>query len=601
MTEMLCNASVLVYGSSKVGKSWLAASGPPPVLILDAEGGTRFLPFKKIQWTNTMSEPPEYDGSWEVCVVYVRDFSTLDNVYTWLHSGKHPFRTVVIDSISEAQQRCYLPGTEVLSADGWVKIEDLPQGVAVLAVDDYGAGRLEVPTSRQMFQHSGYMVDFGETQRSCRLVVTPDHRVPTVTRAGSFNVRRAEEVGDTSTIVNTPVTSTMNISGDADPWIQIAAAIQADGSIDSRTSSWRVQWTFRNKDKISRLELLLSKLGVEFNKTGPYGPYRSDWRFRVHYADVLPAFDYLTAEKTWAWNAVLSASLATRTSLLQELKHWDGSPTVSQLGGSQYNTKLRHNMDVIAAVAASSGWSCVVNMSGVRPGYTGHYRMSLQPRTHGRLNRGMLVPYDGPVYCLSVPSTFLIVRYRGVTTVSGNCVDAIAGQRQMTTPDWGNLLRRISGLVRGYRDLLIHPLNPVDCVVYTAMEKVSNEGVHSPYLQGAIAGTLSYYLDIVLYLRAAPDESGRLVRKALTKPHPQFLAGDRTDRLPTIVEDPTLTALLALACDLDAPLQEGAAFPDLAAEAAPDVPTPPTGGVGAPPESGQPGLFDDAAVDGSSD
>jgi hypothetical protein len=258
---MLCNASVLVYGPSKVGKTHFMASGPKPVLILDAEGGTRFLPFKKTVWSNPMMEPPDMTD-YEVCVVYVRDFSTLENVYTWLHSGKHPFRTVVVDSISEAQQRC---------------------------------------------------------------------------------------------------------------------------------------------------------------------------------------------------------------------------------------------------------------------------------------------------------------------------VDAIAGQNQMTTPNWGTLLRKIAGMVRNYRDLLIHPLNPVDCVGFTSFEKISQEGVHAPYLQGAIAGILSYYLDMVFYYRSMPDENGKQVRKLLTKPHPQFVAGDRTNRLPTIVEDPTLEAILALACDLEQPLQDGGEFPDLAATAEPDleVPAPP--------------------------
>lgn len=248
MTEAVCNASALIFGPSKAGKTHFLASGPKPVLILDAEGGSRFLPFKKIIWSNTMNEPPEYDGSWEVCIVYVRDFSTLESVYTWLHSGKHPFRTVCIDSISEAQQRC---------------------------------------------------------------------------------------------------------------------------------------------------------------------------------------------------------------------------------------------------------------------------------------------------------------------------VDSIAGVKQMTTPDWGNLLRRISALVRSYRDLLIHPLNPVDCVAFTAMEKINQDGVHSPYLQGAIANVISYYVDLALYLRAEPNpETGAIERKLLTKPHPLFLAGDRTGRLPNVMINASLEDVLVFACDIN--IEQGeTSFPDI--------------------------------------
>lgn len=245
--DSVCNASALIFGPSKAGKTFFLASGPKPVLILDAEGGTRFLPSKKVVWSNTMSEPPEYDGSWEVCVVYVRDFSTLDNVYGWLHAGKHPFRTVAIDSISEAQQRC---------------------------------------------------------------------------------------------------------------------------------------------------------------------------------------------------------------------------------------------------------------------------------------------------------------------------VDSIAGVKQMVTQDWGQLLRKISALIRNYRDLLIHPFNPLDCVAFTAMERVTTEGVHAPYLQGQIASVISYYVDLALYLRAEPDDTGQIERKLLTKPHPLFLAGDRTGRLPNVMINASLTDVLTFACNMDVESTD-VSFPDL--------------------------------------
>jgi len=110
----------LVHGESKVGKTWLGASGPRPVLVLDAEGGTRFLPYKSTTWDG-LSEPPAYDGTWEVCVVPVRNFNTMQSVYQWLNSGKHPFQTVVIDSLSEVQQRCIdgLAGQQQMSQQMW--------------------------------------------------------------------------------------------------------------------------------------------------------------------------------------------------------------------------------------------------------------------------------------------------------------------------------------------------------------------------------------------------------------------------------------------------------------------------------------------------
>lgn len=109
----------LVHGESKVGKTWMGASGPRPVLILDAEGGTRFLPYKTVQWDG-MSEPPT-QGDWEVCIVPVRSYATMQSVYQWLNAGKHPFKTVVIDSLSEVQQRCIdgLAGQQQMSQQMW--------------------------------------------------------------------------------------------------------------------------------------------------------------------------------------------------------------------------------------------------------------------------------------------------------------------------------------------------------------------------------------------------------------------------------------------------------------------------------------------------
>lgn len=97
--------SFLVYGPSKGGKSTLGDTTPAPRLVLDAEMGSRFTPSRKVTWDPTRDAPPEPDGTWDTAIVAVRDFNTVLKAYEWLNSGKHPFRSVVLDSISEIQQR----------------------------------------------------------------------------------------------------------------------------------------------------------------------------------------------------------------------------------------------------------------------------------------------------------------------------------------------------------------------------------------------------------------------------------------------------------------------------------------------------------------
>ena len=97
--------SILVHADTKVGKSTFANTAPAPRLLLDAEAAARFLPGRKVMWDPMTEQPPKADGSWDTCVVNVRDYSIMLKAYEWLNSGQHEFRSVIIDSISEVQTR----------------------------------------------------------------------------------------------------------------------------------------------------------------------------------------------------------------------------------------------------------------------------------------------------------------------------------------------------------------------------------------------------------------------------------------------------------------------------------------------------------------
>lgn len=118
---MLETLSVLIHADSKVGKSTLAASAPVPILVIDAEGSWKFIPVRKTYWDPVQGPPPVWDGSWDACVVVLRDWQGVELAYQWLAVGQHNFRTVCIDSISEIQRRLKqnLKGTEALKIQDW--------------------------------------------------------------------------------------------------------------------------------------------------------------------------------------------------------------------------------------------------------------------------------------------------------------------------------------------------------------------------------------------------------------------------------------------------------------------------------------------------
>ncbi len=113
--------SMITYGKSKAGKSHMGDSTPAPRLVLDAEMGSRFTPSKKVHWNPLTQTIPEYDGTWDTCLVSVKQYKAVEKAYEWLNSGRHPFRSVVMDSISEVQQRIAddLKGDDPLELRDW--------------------------------------------------------------------------------------------------------------------------------------------------------------------------------------------------------------------------------------------------------------------------------------------------------------------------------------------------------------------------------------------------------------------------------------------------------------------------------------------------
>jgi hypothetical protein len=113
---------------------------------------------------------------------------------------------------------------------------------------------------------------------------------------------------------------------------------------------------------------------------------------------------------------------------------------------------------------------------------------------------------------------------------------------------WGELLRHMGGLLRDLRDLTMHPTNPLEAVVLTAMARPGQDGRMRPYLQGQLAIQAPYFYDILGALAVeevpSPDpmQMPYKVRRMYVERTNQYEAGERVQgRLGQIVEQDNLS------------------------------------------------------------
>jgi len=112
--------------------------------------------------------------------------------------------------------------------------------------------------------------------------------------------------------------------------------------------------------------------------------------------------------------------------------------------------------------------------------------------------------------------------------------------------EWGKNIEQTRRTVRAFRDLpmntIITALAKSDRDTRTGLTKIS------PALSGKLANEAAGFLDIVGYMYTkvlVQDGEASNKRLLLTQPTDTQVAKDRTGRLPTVVEEPTMAALSA--------------------------------------------------------
>lgn len=337
--------------------------------------------------------------------------------YVWEHRKEKAVKDV------RQYSKCFHPDTEALTRNGWKKIGDLTMQDEVaqaIPLTDRVMISWTHPTALQRIPNEKKLIHL--KNEGIDLRVTPDHRMLQYNLAGEWAVTTPQKFGGARkwASAGTLPDGVFRCQKVDDNLLRLAVAVQADGSYGT---GHQIRLGFTKQRKIERLKELLKSF--------------TDWSLREHVQNGKPATTFTLnrelAEKVknlldekkllpWWW---LDLPITQRKLVLEEVRFWD-SHVIGSGRSYHYTTVERQNADVLQAMGTITGMKSRCSVEAARnercrPSIS----VAMKDRWYSR--GGSLTPveidHDGDVVCLSVPSSFVVVRDGGVPVITGQCAN----------------------------------------------------------------------------------------------------------------------------------------------------------------------------------
>jgi twinkle protein len=298
---------------------------------------------------------------------------------------------------------CFTPDTEVLTPSGWKSFGTLEDDDKVMQVDGYGIGTFVNTLGIVDKHYEGDLIRY--TSGSYKSLTTENHMLVRINEEGTYTkypATRYKHLPVPRVMVLTDPTEKLDDTLKYQLWIMLSADFTFREAGD-------IYGAFNKTQKIERVKHLLDKAGVRYvanvDSRGMTG-------FFIHRGHNLG-----WAKEELPWGLITRKD---RLALLQELIHWDGNK-VRGRNQVEFSSKLKHNADVVQALAHSCGYTSTIMLRTNQFG--SWYKVSILygKGTSTTQNGYTRVPYSGRVMCVTVPSGMILVRHEGSISVSGNC------------------------------------------------------------------------------------------------------------------------------------------------------------------------------------
>lgn len=304
---------------------------------------------------------------------------------------------------------CFTGDTEVLTENGWIKFSSY-NGEKLTQVNRDFTSELVSPIGLIKKDYNGDLVKL--SMRGYSSLTTEGHNL-VLLKEGELIKRKAKDVFDKIRNEFIPRVSYTKNNGISltDNQIRLQVAFSADFTF---RKGGDIYGAFQKQRKIDRIIKLLDEEGLRYavfvEKSGRTGVFVNRGQNTEFYT------------KLYNNNWLTKLSLEQCKVIIDEVLYWDGNsvPNREQI---EYSSKEIHNATFIQTVAHLCGFmSTVIPRSNSLGKW---FKCSiLFNKKHNTTQIGLkreLIPYNGTVYCASVPSGMLLVRYENKISVSGNC------------------------------------------------------------------------------------------------------------------------------------------------------------------------------------
>ena len=366
-------------------------------------------------------------------VVWEADCSYLKKL---LREGKDPYSVLASEyyqrEITKADEErqifkavchgCLAGEHEVLTPNGWVKLEDLQEGVPIAIWSR--------PTRNIKFEvPEGINKDYVDADEPLlEIKGTAFHQICTQDHTFPYTTDKPDNLRSTQAIA-LPKSARLPYNGEFIggnirmqlEYMQLIVALQADGDIAHIAQDGTVTYKFKfvKERKIVRLRTILKALNV---------PYK-EWKQTDNSAtngNIRTCFSFKNVLKpemkklSW-W--ILDYSETCINAWLDELPYWDGNVRTVNGVRTSISTTDVHAAEVIQTIAHLCGKGSKIITREMDETRKTIYEVSLNNRLFHNMISGTtkLIQHNGTkVYCPKTSSGFFMVRYGGHVMVTGN-------------------------------------------------------------------------------------------------------------------------------------------------------------------------------------